>query len=121
MQKRSLGLAAALTSTALTLFATAALAEPPAVYGHVKLASAASAPAAPVEIGGLVWTCTADACAGATRNDPAGWSPMYFCKHVAAKLGPLASWSFRQHEMSAADLATCNTAAANGGSAAAAK
>lgn len=118
MQKRFLacGLAAA-----LTLAATTALAEPPAVYAHVKLASATGAPTNGVEIGGLVWTCTADACAGATRGDPAGWSPMYFCKHVAAKLGPLAAWSFRQHEMSAADLATCNTAAGAAGAATAAK
>lgn len=118
MQKRlaTLGLAAV-----LSFAATAALADPPAVYAHVKLASASAAPASGVEIGGLVWTCAGDACAGATRGDPAGWSPMYFCKHVAAKLGPLASWSFRQHEMSPADLATCNTAASAGGAATAAK
>ncbi|MGA0603015.1 CC_3452 family protein [Caulobacter sp. KR2-114] len=109
MQKRLSVLALA---AALTLAASAVSAEPPAVYAHVKLASAAGAPAKPLEIGGLVWTCAGDACSGATRGDPAGWSPMYFCKHVAAKLGPLAAWSFRQHEMSAGDLATCNTAAA---------
>jgi hypothetical protein len=109
MQKR---ISLSVLAAAFTLAASAACAEAPAVYAHIKLASAASAPAKPVNIGGLDWTCTGDACAGATKGDPAGWSPMYFCKKVAGKLGPLASWSFRQHEMSAADLATCNTAAA---------
>ncbi len=98
-------------AAAITLVASAACAEAPAVYAHIKLASAAAAPARPVNVGGLDWTCTGDACAGATKTDPAGWSPMYFCKKVAAKLGPLASWSLRQREMSAADLATCNSAA----------
>ena len=108
MQKR---IPFSVLAAAFTLAASAACAEPPAVYAHIKLASAAQAPAKPVNIGGLDWTCAGDACAGASRGDPAGWSPMYFCKHVAGKLGPLASWSYRQHEMSAGDLAACNTAA----------
>ena len=113
MQKRlHFGVLAAVLTFAASAAATTALAEPPAVYAHIKLASAAQAPAKPVNIGGLDWTCDADACAGATKSDPAGWNPMYFCKKVVAKLGPLASWSFRQHEMASADLATCNTAAA---------
>jgi len=113
MQKRRLALGLVALSIA-AFAASGALAEPPAVYAHIRLASAAAAPAKAVQIGGLDWTCAGDACVGATRSDPAGWSPMYFCKHVAAKMGPLAAWSFRQHEMSAADLATCNTAAQAG-------
>ncbi len=108
-------------AVAVLFAASAASAEAPAVYAHIKLASASSAPAKPVNVGGLDWTCDGDACAGATRGDPAGWSPMYFCKKVAGKFGPLASWSFRQREMTGADLATCNTAAAAGGTATAAK
>lgn len=109
MQKR---IPFSVLAAAFTLAASAACAEPPAVYAHIKLASAGQAPAKPVNIGGLDWTCDGDACAGATRSDPAGWNAMYFCKKVAGKFGPLASWSYRQREMSAADLAACNTAAA---------
>lgn len=108
MQKR---LHFGVLAAALSLTASAALAEPPAVYAHIKLASAAAAPASPVDIGGLNWACDGAACTGAASSEPAGWSAMYFCKRVVRKLGPLASWSYRQHEMDAVDLATCNTAA----------
>lgn len=99
----------------LPALAAAALIAVPAIAGSVtysdaKLATPLPAPKT-VTIGGLEWTCTADACSATPKGSVASWSTMYACKKVSSAFGALASYSTRGMVMSAGDLAVCNKAA----------
>ncbi|AQR62082.1 hypothetical protein BZG35_10830 [Brevundimonas sp. LM2] len=71
----------------------------------------AKTPRAPLLLDGVNWRCNAEnICTGAgTPSQPAPRA----CRRVAQRLGtPLASFTYRGTTLSAADLATCNQAAA---------
>ena len=104
------------TRILLPAFAVAALFAAPAIaaaapYAEAKLAAPLAAPKT-ATLGGLAWSCTADACAANPKGQVATWSTMYACKKVAAAFGPLAAYTSRGMVMSATDIAVCNKGAA---------
>jgi hypothetical protein len=92
---------------AAALFATAAAAEP---YAQARLAAPLPAPKT-VVVGGLEWTCTADACVAKPKGQVASWSLILACKKVSGAFGVLASYASRGMALDAGDLALCNKAA----------
>jgi len=82
-----------------------------APYAEAKLAAPLPAPKT-VVLGGLEWTCSADACIATPKGSVASWSTMYGCKKVSGAFGALASYNTRGLVMSAGDLAVCNKVAA---------
>ena len=61
-----------------------------------------------VLVGGMVWNCRSNAC---TATQLKGEAALDTCKALAAKVGPVARFSFKGAELSEADLASCNMAA----------
>jgi hypothetical protein len=93
---------------AAALFAAPAFAAP---YAVAKLAT--PLPAAKTQVlGGLQWSCEADACVATPKGQAATWSTNYACKKVSATFGALASYSSRGMTLSAGDLSACNKGAA---------
>lgn len=74
------------------------------------LQDSAKTPQAPVIIDGASWRCGADSvCVGTGgASQPAPRA----CRRVAAKVGALASFTYKGVTLSAEELATCNAAAA---------
>lgn len=70
----------------------------------------ARTPQAPVIIDGASWRCGADSVCTATggASQPAPRA----CRRVVAKVGAVASFTYRGVTLSAEELATCNAAAA---------
>ena len=55
----------------------------------------------------IVWTCGPAACQGATEES----RPLVLCQSLAKRAGPIGSFLVDGRALSAADLASCNTAA----------
>ncbi len=70
----------------------------------------ATTPQAPVIIDGASWRCGADSvCVGSGgASQPAPRA----CRRIAAKVGALASFTYKGVTLTAEQLASCNTAAA---------
>jgi hypothetical protein len=61
-----------------------------------------------VIVGGMIWNCKSNAC---TATQLKGDAALDICKALAAKVGPVARFSFKGAELAEADLAACNAAA----------
>src|SRR4051812_5532709 len=61
-----------------------------------------------VMVGGMVWNCKASSC---TTDQIKGDAAVDTCKALAAKVGPVARFSFKGAELADTDLAACNAAA----------
>ena len=89
--------------------AVAALAAP-AVAGTYS-AKPATAPAAGKIIGkDISWNCTADSCRGSTEAS----RPVIICEDLAKRAGRIESFAADGKELSAEQLAKCNSAAKGG-------
>jgi hypothetical protein len=89
--------------------AVAALAAP-AVAGNYS-AKPASAPAATKIIGkDISWNCTDGSCRGSTEAS----RPVIICEDLAKRAGRIESFAADGKELSAEQLAKCNTAAKDG-------
>ena len=101
---RALVLAAALVMAGATPGLTASNAS------SFTVRDTAKTPQVPVIIDGTSWRCGADSvCVGAGgASQPAPRA----CRRVVAKVGAVASFTYKGVTLSAEELATCNTAAA---------
>lgn len=98
-----------LTVAALAVVAVAGSAAAQTPGQSFTLSSAASAPTVPVIIDGVSWRCGEGAvCVGTGRGteQPATRA----CRRVVARVGAVASFSWRGQALSAEQLATCNAA-----------
>ncbi len=96
--------------------AVAALAGP--AFAGSYSAKPASAPAAGKIIGkDISWTCSADGCRGSTEAS----RPVIICEDLAKRAGRIESFTADGKELSAEQLAKCNSAAKDGNAPALAK
>jgi hypothetical protein len=89
--------------------AVAALAAP--AFAGSYSAKPAAAPAASKIIGkDISWNCTADGCRGSTEAS----RPLILCQDLAKHAGRIESFAADGKELSAEQLAKCNSAAKDG-------
>lgn len=102
---------------AVALIAAATLFAAPAYAGSYS-AKPVAAPAAGKIIGkDISWACSADGCRGSTEAS----RPLVLCQDLAKRAGRIESFAADGKELSAEQLAKCNTAARGGTSAELAK
>ena len=101
----------------IRMFAAALVALAPAAAGAATYSAKPVAPAAAKRIVArdIVWTCGPAACQGSTANS----RPVVLCQGLAKKAGRIESFSVDGRALAAAELDKCNTAARDGGAAAA--
>ena len=94
----------AITLAAALFVAAPAFADAPAAT-RATLADASTAPAARVIIDGASWRCEGSACvASGGSAQPATRA----CRRVVARIGKVSAISYKGHELTAEELATCN-------------
>lgn len=91
---------------AAALFAAApAIAQPAQSPTRLTLTDASRAPAGRTIIDGAAWRCEGATCtASGGANQPATRA----CRRVVQRVGPVAAFSWKGVELSAAELAACN-------------
>jgi len=89
--------------------AIAALAAP-AVAGTYSAKPAAAPPASKIIGKDISWNCTAGSCRGSTEAS----RPVIICEDLAKRAGRIESFSADGKELSAEQLAKCNSAAKGG-------
>lgn len=95
----------ALLAAAVLFAAAPAFAQTPAT--SATLADAAKAPSGRVIIDGAAWRCEGDAC---TATGGSSQPATRACRRVAAKLGPVTSFSYKGQALSEEEIAACNAA-----------
>ncbi len=99
-------LALAGTAASFGLTASPVRAAAPGAFYSVTLAAPLAAPARMLE-GETVWSCAGSECSAA--RDTA--RPVFVCTRLARKVGKVARFATPNGELSAEDLARCNTSA----------
>tara|TARA_R110002167_G_scaffold16669_5_gene64752 strand:+ start:3008 stop:3304 length:297 start_codon:yes stop_codon:yes gene_type:complete len=90
---------------AAVLFAAAPALAQPAAPTALTLVDAASAPSGTTIVDGAAWRCDGAACTATARtSQPATRA----CRRVVARLGKVATFSYKGVALTAEELAACN-------------